>query len=59
MNHHPLFVEHAFWVSYSSPQAAHQSIPSDHMQYFSLRVLANRILSSSGMSEKMKEFKNE
>lgn len=50
LSHHLLFVEHGLGVSYSLLQAAYQSIGSDHIQYFSLRVLANRIVSSSWMS---------
>ena len=49
-SHHLLFIEHGLGVSYSLLQAAYQSIASDHIQYFSLRVLANRIVSSSWMS---------
>lgn len=50
LSHHLLFVEHGLGVSYSLLQAAYQSIGSDHIQYFSLRVLANILVSSSWMS---------
>lgn len=46
----------SLWVSDSSPEEAYQSIPSDHIQYFSLRLLANTVFSSWWMSEYMSEL---